>query len=241
MKEIEKSINIVNRLLIEEVGLFMAVGTAQVLKFKTLDSLPVELMTLVENQCLMVAALGFGQDAANDAFRQDVLAHLRQGELYVAFDSEGAVAFRLIQQPRPDTLYLAGAVKISRGPKHLVREITATILEERQPKYVVTRTQNDQVVDMMMEYGHGLVVPINSLINEEVMTILSDCGLLSERVDLQNLVVRGHYGRSMIGRNERPASHNSSVYRRMRELIPDEAYYQGDAVLLVAGRNEMGR
>lgn len=209
---------------------------SRVIKIHHLDQLQEPVVSFINRECLRVASVGFGRDMVEPGFAEDVLSHIRQGELFVAFDQYGAVGFRVIQQPRADTVILAGAVKISRGPRHLIRHITDGILEERNPRYVVARTQNDHVLDMMLYLCGGGIVPYSVQADSHTLQFIDEIGLFDECLDPVSLVIPSYYGKPMIGRRECPESSNPNVASFMRAVISDEEYQRGDAVLLVGER-----
>jgi len=184
-----------------------------------------ERVVTIEKGAIGVASLGFAREKTPE-FILDVKQHLRAGRLYCCFDQTGEmVAFRIIEIPRHDIVYLAGAVKTPLSPRHLIRELTGKILKESNPDYVVTRTQNPHVVDMLLDLCTA-VIPLDRLPEADEIEAVTTCGI---NCTDERLITPKHYGSSMIGAREKPESKNPRVKNFMDEID----YFDGDARILV--------
>lgn len=192
----------------------------------SLPSLLEEERTLIEEEAIEVASAGFVREKTS-AFILDVKQHIRSGELYCCFGSGGRmVAFRMIDRPTLEIVYLAGAVKKPEAPKYLIRELTKKILNELKPKYTVTRTQNSHVVDMLIDLCKE-VIPLDRLPTDEEIKSVEICGI--KGYSDQKLIIPKYYGSPMIGKPEKPKSVNPKVESFMEEID----YFAGDARVLI--------
>ena len=188
-------------------------------------------------EAISTACAGFHRQASPN-FRQDVLAHLYGSNttLYLAVDSrDSMIAFRAIQKfPEERAVVLAGAVKHPEGPKHLVRIMTQRILHHSDYRYVLTRTQNDHVTDMMRQLCPGGVVPFSQPVEDKYLELIQKTGLNHPNLDPATLHIPGYYGgQPMIARGPRPRSRD----RQVREFMDQIDYQAGDAYLLIGLRN----
>lgn len=136
------------------------------------------------------------------------------------------MAFRVITVPHPRVVCLAGAVKKPKAPKYLIREVTKKLLEELNPSYVVTRTQNDKVVDMLVNLC-DLVVPLDRPPTLDEFGAIMIAGI-GEFSDYYKLIIPKYYGSPMIA-GPRPRSKS----RRVREFMDEINYANGDARVLI--------
>lgn len=210
---------------------FQCLGTdVYQLKEKDFLRLPSGVVSQIEAQAFDVACAGFAR-AKTKEFRLDVNGHIRAGTFYPCFNGEGEMlAFRVIQNPTAEIVYLAGAVKRPEAPLHLIRELTRKIIDESRAGYIVTRTQNPHVVDMLIGLC-DLVVPLDRPPEQSELGAVILCGL-SGYSDPEDLIVREHYGSAMIGSDFRPRSKNERVEKFMNEID----YFAGDARILIGRR-----
>jgi len=155
----------------------------------------------------------------------------------LAFDQNRRLqAFRIIQNfPDYQTIYLAGAAKLPLAMPHLIRKITQRILTRINPVFVVTRTQNDFVLDAMEFYCSGRVTPVDQPPNQQILNLIRNIGLFHPRLNPDNLIIPGYYGdQPMIRGGPRPRSKND----RVRSLTNQLDYDHGDALLIVGQRRE---
>lgn len=193
------------------------------------NELPTELIANIEEQSIRVACSGFARERSV-AFVQDVVGHIRSGRLYGCLDGNGEmVAFRIVDFPRSDIVYLAGAVKSLKAPRLLIRELTRKILEDIRPAYTITRTQNSQVIDMLVNLFDE-VVPLDRPPTPEEIEAIRACGIINFTAD--TLVIPRHYGSPMIENGPRPKSREARVETFMSEID----YFAGDARVLVGRR-----
>ncbi len=193
-----------------------------------------------EVACVAIAQLAFGLPEVTEGFYKDVAEHIRAGELYMVYENGEAVAFRIIQEKEPGVVYLAGAAKKPGSRKHLVREMTDEIVKEKGAHTIITRTGSDLVLEEML-YLCGRVTPYNSEAGRETIELLAKCGLANPRMREKTLVVPEHYGGSPMVNPSlgRPRSKRSEIAEFMREVMPDEDYFSGAAILLVGQKGDL--
>lgn len=186
---------------------------------------------MLESELFRVACEGFHQEPT-DEFRIDVANHIRGGQLYVVNHNGRVEGFAMIQRfPKLHTVYLAGLVKTKRAPKEIIGKIVKEFIDREKPDKVVTRTQNDRVVEIMTEVCQT-VVPLDRPPTNEELVLIRYMGLYSSALDPSTLIVRDHYGRPMILSGERKRSTN----RRVTAVTEKLNYEAGDALLLVGYR-----
>jgi len=113
--------------------------------------------------------------------------------------------------------------------------MTEKILASFDPIYVLTRTQNDYVIDYMKTLCPCGVVPLDFPSNRGFLELIKKTGLFHEDLDPQTLVIPGYYGGGpMIVNAPRPRSKTPQVRRFMDEIN----YEQGDARVIIGLRRE---
>ena len=185
---------------------------------------------------MATACLAFHRESTDD-FRQDVINHIYSGNLYLALEEEiGIAAFRVIQSfPQESAIVLEGAAKHPLAQKYLIRLMTDKILASFDPIYVLTRTQNDYVVDYMKALCLRGVVPLDFPSNRGFLKLIKKTGLFHEDLDSQTLVIPGCYGgEPMIVNAPRPRSKTPQV----RQFMDEINYEQGDARVIIGLRRE---
>lgn len=165
-------------------------------------------------------------------FSTDVNNHIRCGPLRVAFLNDQPVAFIAFQSfPEFNTLYLAGMVKKQSAPSGLVEVMVKDFVQTTDPSVLVTRTQNDRVMEIMTHLC-DITVPIDRLANQTDLNLLTRLNLLTPTTDPNTLVVRGCYGSQMIVDLPR-----KRVCDKKITIFSDLLDYQsGDAALLIGYR-----
>jgi hypothetical protein len=183
------------------------------------------------SELVAVAAAGFARPITPE-FDIDVRNHLADGHLMVVTEANRSIAFAVRKSyPEFDAVYLAGSVKIPSSCSGIVETVTAKYVQESGLGTVVTRTQNDRVIEMMQSICK-LVIPLDRSAYRQDREKLKELGLLTSNVDPETLIVRGHYGGPMILTNGRRRSEDPEV-RRLTDQLDYEA---GDAQLLVGYR-----
>lgn len=133
--------------------------------------------------------------------------------------------------PDYDSVYLAGLVKTTRAPSGIIERIVQEFLDKNNPTNVITRTQNDRVAEIMVKVCEK-VVPLDRMVEEKDRELLRNIELFTPITDPSTLIVKGHYGRPMIGSIERKRSANPRV-----TFVTDKLNYEaGDALLLIGYR-----
>ncbi len=165
-------------------------------------------------------------------FSIDVNNHIRCGPLRVAYLNDQPVAFIAFQSfPKLNALYLAGMVKKQSAPSGLVELIVRDFVKTTNPSILVTRTQNDRVMEIMTHLC-DITVPIDRLANQTDLNLLSRLDLLTPDTDPNTLIIHGCYGSQMIHNLPR-----RRVYDKKITVFSDLLDYQsGDASLLIGYR-----
>jgi len=183
-----------------------------------------------------VACQAFRRKAV-PAFYQDVQEHLRCGKLFFTVDQrDGKIsAFRIIKHfIEQQALILSGAAKRPSAPRYLVRMLTEKIIEQRNPFYIVTRTQNDYVVDYMRQLSGRGLIPLDYPVKSCHLRLLEEVGLSHPDLNENELIIPGFYGgQSMIGDGSRPRSSNLQTQEFMDKLD----YLSGDARIIIGLRD----
>ena len=188
----------------------------------------------MEEGLLQVASSGFNRPLTND-FRDDVATHLRGGILQVALENQKPIAFAMSQyHDSIDTAYIAGVVKVPTAPRGIIQEMVGKFIEEYNPKILVTRTQNDRVMDIMCNFC-STVVPLDRSVTPTEIKLLTNLNLLTPTTNVDLLIARGHYGSQMIFGCPRRRSYNSKVINFSNQLN----YEDGDAALLIGYRKNI--
>lgn len=126
-----------------------------------------------------------------------------------------------------------GAVKSPEAPSAIVEEITRRYLEEKGARVVVTRTQNDRVVEIVANLCHE-VVALDRLAQQTELDLLARMDVLpkDKEFDPVTLVIRKSYGTRLIQSGPRRRSSVVKVVA-LTDLLD---YEEGDAVVLVGYR-----
>ena len=192
-----------------------------------------EKRTDLERELLEVALEGFNRPATK-SFRDDVASHIRSGFLQVALSDQKPVAFAVSQlYPEKGAAYLAGLVKKPSAPSALVEGMVGQFIDQFDPTILITRTQNDRVMEIMCRFCPR-VVPLDRLATPEEVELLTELGLMGEMTNPDLLITRGHYGSQMILDSQRRRSFNKRVTN-----FSDRLNYQaGDAALLIGYRKK---
>lgn len=188
----------------------------------------------IDEECLLIATEGFGQSRGDLA--KTVGQHIREGELYVAYQNGQPAGFRILQNPSEGVAYLAGAIKRPGVQKHLIRDMTKQLLVQKQSNVVITRSGSDFVLDEMLHLCAN-VFPYNGKMTMDPVGYLSSvnlAGIVTDNTNRDNLFIPGCYGSSMVNRDYgRPRSRNPYVSGFMRNTISDEEYFSGGAIVFI--------
>lgn len=222
--------------MIEYKGFINYVDIDEVSVYRTdnFSELPICVQESLGNELVEVAARGF-QRPVNKEFRDDVFEHLRGGDLLVAVSEGVAKGFAIRRQiPEIRAVYLAGAVKLPNFSSKIIEYITQKYIDEHKPEVVITRTQNDRVVEGMMSLCDE-VIPIDRIASPQEINILKGASLLPEslKFDPKYLIINGFYGGQMVS-GERRRCNNPKIVALTDRLN----YEQGDAVLLIGYRRK---
>lgn len=208
--------------------------TFSVFQTPDFDSLTLETREKLENELCQVASLGFNRPLNTD-FRADIARHIRGGFLQVALENKKPIAFAMSQYHEDiKTAYLAGLVKVPSAPRGVVREMVGEFIKQYHPSVLVTRTQNDRVMDIICHFCPA-VVPLDRSVTPIELKLLASLDLLGPNTDLGLLITRGHYGGQMILDYPRRRSRDKKVTKFSDQLN----YEAGDAALLIGYRQNI--
>lgn len=130
---------------------------------------------------------------------------------------------------------MAGAAKKPSAPYHLIQKLTSLIIDENQPRFVITRTQNDYVVDYMRRLNSGGIIPLDYPVMPKHLTLIDNIGFSHPNLNPESLVIPNHYGgKPMIDNGPRPRSKDIQIRRFMNEIN----YSSGDARILIGLRED---
>lgn len=187
----------------------------------------------MEDELLAVAMEGFNQPLS-ESFKADVATHIRSGFLQVALSNQRAVAFAVSKlYPEISAAYLAGLVKRPSAPSGLVERLLEQFIGEFDPSILITRTQNDRVMEIMCHFCQT-VIPLDRVANSAELKLLIKIGLMSATTDQELLITRDHYGAQMILNSPR----RRSLDKRITNFSDQLNYKAGDAALLVGYRKK---
>ncbi len=196
------------------------------------DSLPIDIKKQLEPGLGDVAAQAFNRPLDSN-FSADVNHHIRSGPLRMAFQNGEPVAFVAAQVfPELNAIYLAGMVKKPTAPSGLVETIVKDFVQTSNPSILITRTQNDRVMEIM-NHLCDCTVPLDRPANQSDLNILNQLCLLKQDIDLNNLIIHGCYGNQMIHNLPQRRINNPKITAFSDSLD----YRSGDAVLLIGYRN----
>jgi hypothetical protein len=191
------------------------------------DSLSEEAKQVLEPQLIESAALGFKRPLTEE-FAQDVKNHIRGGDLFIV-EQEGAVSgFAMLERfPDKGVIYIAGIVKKPTAPSRIIEKVVEYYLKETGFETVTVRTQNDRVLEILVNTCSS-VVSIDRLANLAEVDLLTNLGLINPKsdLDIDYLIHRGYYGSPMIQDGIRRRTGNIKV----KALTDRLDYFRGDAV-----------
>ena len=204
---------------------------ADIYRTEDFDQLPEGTQEYLFPHLEVVGSEGFSRPLT-DRVREGIRGHVTNGDLFIVMNQLQVTAFaRRKLHPEVSSVYLAGAVKLPSAPSGVVEEITRRYVEENNPTTVITRSQNDRVIDVML----GLckeVIPVHRAPSNEEIGFLEHLGYFDSRVEKDTLITKKCYGRSLIVNADRRRSVNSYV-RRVTDQLDYDA---GDALLLLGYR-----
>lgn len=217
-------------MLSENIGFYLG-DSITFIETVDFNLLPLEFSHTLEEDLYQVASKGFNRPLTDD-FRADVASHIRGGFLQVALENQKAVAFAVSQfHEDTKTAYIAGIVKNPNAPRSIVEKMLGNFIEQYNPSILITRTQNDRVMDIICHFC-PIVVPIDRSVTADELKLLSDFNLLSSNTNQELLITRGHYGGQMIFDSIRRRSLDEKVVNFSNQLN----YQEGDAALLIGYR-----
>lgn len=206
---------------------------AEVYRTSDFESLPDETKGVLSTQLTKAAAIGFRRPLTPE-YAETVLEHMRGGDLYIVVQQGVALGFANRRfYPELEAVYLVGAVKSPEAPSAIMEEITRRYLEEKGAKVVVTRTQNDRVVEIVANLCRE-VVALDRPAEQAELDLLAIMDVLpkDKEFDPVSLVIRKSYGTRLIQDGPRRRSSVAKVVA-LTELLD---YEEGDAVMLVGYR-----
>lgn len=152
----------------------------------------------------------------------------------MAFQNGEPVAFVAAQLfPELNAIYLAGMVKKPIAPSGLVETIVKDFVQTSNPSILITRTQNDRVMEIMTHLC-DCTVPLDRPADQSDYDILHRLCLLDQDLSPPNLIIRGCYGNQMIHDLPQRRINNPQITAFSDSLN----YHSGDAVLLIGYRNQ---
>ncbi len=209
----------------------------QVYQTGSFDCLPKPTQTFLEPGLIQVAGMGFKR--LNDPeFVISTSKHIRDGHLSVALRDDRVVAFasnRIL--PDIDGVYISGVVKTGDSPSGLVEAMLKDFVGQIDPGRVITRTQNDRVLEIMI----GLcdtVVPIHREATPQEIDLVVQVQPLDEDQSpglKPDLMLESGYGAALIRSGHRQRSSNPLVRRATDRLKYDE----GDCLILLGYRKKV--
>lgn len=207
----------------------------QVYQTISFDCLPEPTRTFLEPGLIQVAGIGFKR-LDDPEFAKSTSHHIRDGHLSVAIRDNRVLAFasnRIL--PDIDGVYISGVVKTGDSPSGLVEAMLKGFVGQIDPERVITRTQNDRVLEIMV----GLcdtVIPIHRQATSAEIDLLEQVEPIGERYALTPdfLIERG-YGQALIRSQSRRRSSNPLVRRATDRLKYDE----GDCLMLLGYRKKV--
>ena len=191
--------------------------------------LPSRSQELLEPQLAKVASLGF-QRPLNQEFTADVAEHIRDGNLLIISTNDHVTGFASNRaMPELDAVYISGIVKSSEAPSGIVERVLQNYMKYRGPRRIITRTQNDRVVDIVVSLCNE-TVPVDRGVTSEELDMIKRTKLLSGHEDLSpDLIIRGGYGGSLI-QSGIPLRSSNPIVRRATDKLD---YFNGDYLVLL--------
>lgn len=206
----------------------------QIYQTDSFDQLPDLTRVFLEPGLIKVAGMGF-QRLNDPNFIESTSHHIRDGHLSIALQGDQVAAFASNRiMPLIDTVYISGVVKTKDSPSGLVGFMLEHFIRQRNPKRVITRTQNDRVLEIMLDLCNT-VVPIHREANDEELDLIRQAQILDECQELNsNFFIKRGYGEALIGSGIRNRSSNTLVRSATDRLKYDE----GDCLILLGYRKK---
>lgn len=217
----------------KELNYYFEYKGADILRTEDFSSLSDTVQQGLFPQLVEAAAAGFCRPVTKE-FTDDVANHIQSGDLFVIMMNQRAEGLAIRKFfPGIEAVFLAGATKSTVTPSGVIEELTRRYINEKNARVVATRTQNDRVLDVLINLCDE-VVPVHRIAEDRDLNLLGKLDQLSTRLINEPLIIKGCYGGPMIGTGERRRSSRPEV----RSVTDRLDYMAGDALLVLGYRGE---